>query len=276
MSFGKTVKTIMIVASIIATLLVSFEGNPTFVHEVAGQQYVASTHYVGGESNIGEIPRQAAAKGLQPYAVPKGETEIGPKVVNYTYRSAPIPEAEELEGLQVPVPRDCRILNTKGNCVWCSLELLARYAEYKELYNITKNVRDGGDPRCQGGSSPSPVRRFLEAEKIKYEMITNGDRSFLEKYCKVQRRGVAFDIPGHMLNLVHYDPETKIIKVIDNADRSLSVQTWSWEKFHRLWGGWAYVIFREPDLIPYKYNPWRSIPIMGIKEEISREYLPVP
>lgn len=63
------------------------------------------------------------------------------------FKPIPIPttlfnKAAELEGVQVPVPRDCRVVNTKGNCVWCSLELLARYAEVKELYNITKNVKE--------------------------------------------------------------------------------------------------------------------------------------
>lgn len=213
------------------------------------------------------------SKVSESYPIPHDEKEIGPGVINYTYTTSIVPEDEELEGVQVPMTRDIRILNTKGNCVWCSLEMLARYAELKKLYGITRDVRDGGDPRCQGGSSPSPVRRFLEAENIRYEMITNYDRNFLVKYCKEQRRGVAFDIPGHMLVLVHYDPDTKIVKVIDNADRSLSVQTWSWDKFHRSWGGWAYVIFAEPDIIPYKYNPWRYIPISG---GLPPEYLPMP
>jgi hypothetical protein len=182
--------------------------------------------------------------------------EYGPGVELYTYSS--IPDEDELKDVEVPVPRDCRILNTKGNCVWCSLELLARYAYMPQLYNITKNVSAGGDPRCQGGSSPSPVRSFLNDKKIKYEMYTDREQGekLLIKACKVERRGAAFAIPGHMLNCIHYDPDTKIIKIIDNADRSLSVQTWSWEKFHRLWAGgdhWVYAIYGEPDRIQDRY-----------------------
>ncbi len=205
--------------------------------------------------------------------------EYGPNVVTYTYRDNILPEKQELENLQVPVPRSDRVFNTKGNCVWCSLELAARYANIKELYNITKNPKDGGDPRCQGASSPGPVRRFLEAKNIKYEMITNGDRNFLIKYCKEQRRPVCFGIPGHMLTLVHYDPETKVVKVIDNADRSLSVQTWSWEKFHKLWDGWSYVIIGVPDSIPYKYNIAGKLPIMDMnnpQEHYRIDYIPMP
>ena len=88
---------------------------------------------------------------------------VPPGPIKAFYSTAYAPESEELEDVQVPVPRSCRILNTKGNCVWCSLEVAARYAEITSLYNITKNVRDGGDPHCQGGSSPEPVKNFLES-----------------------------------------------------------------------------------------------------------------
>ncbi len=202
----------------------------------------------------------------------------GPNLVAYVYGD-PQDESEELKDVQVPIPRKDRVINTKGNCVWCSLELAGRYAEIEKLYNITKNPRDGGDPRCQGASSPSPVRRYLEAEKIKYEMITNGDRNFLVQKCKIERRPVAFGIPGHMLTLVHYDPDTKIVKVIDNADHSLSVQTWSWDKFHKLWDGWSYVIYGEPDIIPYKYFPARKLPIIDMnnpQQKYPEDYIPYP
>lgn len=62
-----------------------------------------------------------------------------------------------------------------------------------------------------------PVRSFLDNRiknglKIRYEMITDKrNTDFLVKYCKFERRGVAFAIPGHMLTLIHYDPETKVI-----------------------------------------------------------------
>ena len=94
---------------------------------------------------------------------------------------------------------------------------------------------------------------------------------------------VLFAIPRMAGWLAHWkesldDPDTKIIKIIDNADRNLAVQTWSWEKFHRIWGGWAYVIFNEPDPIPYKYNPWTAMPVQqrGQELHITREYFPLP
>lgn len=207
---------------------------------------------------------------------------IGPGVQVYTYTETPLSEEEELKDIQVPVPRKDRVINTKGNCVWCSLELLGRFAEIKQLYNITLNPRNGGDPACQGGSWDGPVRAFLNKRKIRYEMVTDRRRTdFLVRGCKIERRGVAFDIPGHMLTLVHYDPDTKIIKVIDNADRSLSVQTWSWEKFHRLWAGWAYIIYAEPDIIPYKYVSLANrIPIKHRNgtpaTPLDKHYIPMP
>ena len=204
---------------------------------------------------------------------------IPPGPIKAFYATERVSEEQELEGLQVPVPRSCRILNTKGNCVWCSMELAARYAEITSLYNITKNVRDGGDLHCQGGSSPEPVREFLKLKHIRYDMIDDKkDVNFLIQHCKLERRPVCFAIPGHMLSLVHIDPDAKIIKVIDNADRSLSVQQWPWEKFFRIWSGWAYVIYGEPDLIPYKYDPWARIPIIDGERPfiVPPEYIPIP
>lgn len=213
-----------------------------------------------------------------PYPIPASEKEIGPSVPNYTFAGVPLSEEEELEGLQVPVPRSMRVLNTKGCCVWSSMQVAANYSGMTQLYGITKDVKDGGDRRCQGGSSPSPVRSFLEDEKIKFDMIENGDVKFLIKYCKEQRRPVCFDIPGHMLNLVHYDPDTKLIKIIDNADYSLSVQTWSWEKFHSKWQGWAYVIIGEPDNILYMYDTYQFIGVTyGDKDFVApKGYFPLP
>jgi len=198
-----------------------------------------------------------------PYPIPPGEIEIGPGTkAYYTASKVQIPEAIENAGIQCPVPKKDRIINTKGNCVWCSISLSSRYAGITKLYNISADVSKGGDRRCQGGSSPSPVRQFLEAEHIKYDMITNGDRSFLVKYCKEQRRMLSVGQPGHMLSMVHYDPDTKTIKIIDNADWSLSVQQVNWDKWHQRWDGWAVAVIGEPDLVPYKLNCWKKIPFL--------------
>lgn len=215
------------------------------------------------------------------YAQNVADEIIGPGLQVYTYTDNPVPEEIELKDVQVPIPRSMRVLNTKGCCVWSSAEVLAYYAELKTLYGITKDVRDGGNPYTQGGASSGNVKYFFDKKHIKYEMIVDkSNTAFLVRGCKIERRGVAFGIRGHMLNLVHYDPDTKIVKVIDNADRSLSVQTWSWEKFHRVWSGWAYVIYAEPDIIPFKYVTLPNwFPIVNRNEapfEFSNKYILSP
>lgn len=210
---------------------------------------------------------------------------IGPDVKMYKTAS----EENELEGVQVPVPRDCRILNRKGSCVWCSMELLGRYAEIKSLYGITKNPGDGGDPRCQGAANINHVRSFLQSKGIRYEDVLpygGSDpgrvkgKALLVKACKTERRGAAFAIPGHMLVCVHYDPDTKTVKVIDNADWGLNIQTWSWEKFHRVWDGWVYVLYGDPDIVPNKYTSLpNQIPIKDRNNKqgkYDKDYIPSP
>lgn len=209
------------------------------------------------------------------YQVPANEVAIGPNLVHYTYTTAKISEEEELKDVQVPIPREIRSLNTKGSCCYNSLEVLARYAKIKKLYYITRDVDKGGHPYAQGASSPTPMRKFLNLMNVKYDMITNGDMNFLIKYVKEQRRGVCFDIPGHVLNIISIHDD--YIKVIDNADWSLSVQTWSMSKFKRLWGGWAYTIFAEDDIVPYYYDPYINL---GIDDNgklfYRKEYFPIP
>ena len=214
------------------------------------------------------------------YEVPADEVEIGPNVVHYTYTTKKISEEEELKDVQVPIPRVLRLLNTKGQCVYSSMSVLARYAKIKKLYYICNDVDDPvhpGDARCQSGSSPTPTRKVLDSYNVKYDMITNYDYNFFKKYVQQQRRGAAFDVVGHMMNIVHFSEEEGIVKVIDNADWSLSVQTWSMAKFKKVWRGWAYVVFAEDDIVPYYYDPYVNLGIDNNGNILYRkEYFPIP
>jgi hypothetical protein len=79
---------------------------------------------------------------------------------------------------------------------------------------------------------------------VKWKQIQNGDTNFIKKYVCEMKLGVGFGVPGHMLNLVHYDEQAGIVKVIDNVGpKALQVQTWSMSKFRQLWDGWAVVVF---------------------------------
>lgn len=148
-------------------------------------------------------------------------------------------------GVQVPIPKDCRVFNKSGSqCVWCSIESLARYHGIKELYEgntrITKTYT--------WATSPAEVKRVLNNNygTVKWKQIQNGDRNFIKKYVSEMKLGIAFGIPGHMLNLVHYDEKNDTVKVIDNVGpKALQVQTWSIKKFNQMWDGWGLVVFPQ-------------------------------
>lgn len=149
---------------------------------------------------------------------------------------------------QVYIPEKDRVFNKTGiQCVWSSIETLARYAEIKKLYDITNN------DNYKSYAGPQSLRIMLEKYGIKYEMTTNKkDRSLLIKGCTVEKRGVGFDIPGHAMVLVHYDEEAGIVKYINNSDRSLKIRTWTMEEFNKRWAGWAFIIYGDEDIIPKK------------------------
>jgi hypothetical protein len=156
---------------------------------------------------------------------------------------------EELENIQVPIEKKDRVPNKTGiQCVYSTLETLARFALEKKLFNLTER------PECQGFSNPNVVNGLLKRIGVKFEQTTNrNDRRLLVKGCTLERRGVLFDIPGHAMTLVHYDEEKRIVKYINNSDRTLAIRTWSLDTFNQKWGGWVLILYAEDDIIPFKY-----------------------
>jgi len=171
---------------------------------------------------------------------------------------------ECLDDVQVPIPFKDRVPNRTGiQCVWSSAETLARYAECKKLYDITLN------DNYKSYAGPASLKAMLEKYNVKYEMTVNKkDRSLLIKGCKIERRGVAFDIPGHVMVLVHYDEKEGIVKYINNSDKELKVRTWSMEEFNRRWDGWAFIIYADKDIVSKKYN---KIPDIIIKDRNNNQ-----
>lgn len=171
---------------------------------------------------------------------------------------------EDLEKVQVPIPFKDRVPNrTEIQCVWSSAETLARYAECEKLYDITFN------DNYKGYAGPSSLKTMLKKYGVKYEMTVNKkDRSLLVKGCVLERRGVAFDIPGHVMVLVHYDEKAGIVKYINNSDKELKIRTWTMEEFNRRWAGWAFIIYADEDIIPYKYN---KIPDIKVKDRNNNQ-----
>lgn len=158
----------------------------------------------------------------------------------------PAPQVEpDLVGVQVPIPKDCRVYNKSGSqCVWCSIECLARYHKITDLYEGDRRITK----HYTWATGPGEVYRVLNSRypKVKWAQMSNRYtvKNFLRKYVTEKKLGVGFSVPGHMLNMIHFDETKNIVKVIDNAgSKALEVQEWSMEKFDRLAQGWALTVF---------------------------------
>lgn len=168
-------------------------------------------------------------------------------------------EDENLDNLQAPIPMEDRVPNRTGiQCVWSSIETLARYCGEERLYNITYN------DNYKSYASPNSTRRMFEKYEIEYEMTTSTkDRSLLIKGCVMENRGCGFGIPGHVMTMVHYDEEKGIVKYIDNSDPQLKIRVWSMSEFDRRWDGWAFIIRAKNDRISAR----KDIPIKDRSSE---------
>jgi len=182
-------------------------------------------------------------------------------------------EDEDLSNVQVPIPFEDRVPNRTGiQCVWCSFETIARYAQEIRLYDLTRMKE------YQSYAGPGAARTMLERFNIKYEMTTKGDRNLLIKGCQIERRGAVFSIPGHMMTMVHYDERIGVIKYINNSDPQLKIRTWSMNEFNKRWDGWAAIIYAKEDIIPNKYRVF-ELPIIDrnvSQREYSKDYVLMP
>jgi hypothetical protein len=147
---------------------------------------------------------------------------------------------------------------TSIQCVWCSCELLGRYAEEPKLINLTD------DPECKVTAARRSCARKLNKIKVKFVQTTNRaeGRAMLRKAVTQERRGALFGVPGHAMNCVHYDEEKGVFKYINNSDRTLKVRTWTMSEFERRWDEWVLVIYADNDIIPQKYQKQLLIPII--------------
>ena len=77
------------------------------------------------------------------------------------------PDEDELEGVQCPIPMECRVRNYTGSqCVFSSTEMLARWAECKKLLEPEPLTSRSG---CRSYSGPSDLVSKLEKYGVKYE-----------------------------------------------------------------------------------------------------------
>lgn len=152
----------------------------------------------------------------------------------------------ELDGVQVPIPKNIRLYNKSGSqCVWCTIEMLGSFHGSKNTNGLTQSYKHATGPR--------EVSRVLTNRNVKFKQVTGKNYAFLQEWVAEKKMGVGIGVNGnHMILVCHYE-QNKLVKVIDNADRQLRIQTWDWAKFQRHFSGWAIVIL--PDSTGHTSDP---------------------
>jgi hypothetical protein len=144
---------------------------------------------------------------------------------------------DDTQGVQVPIPMNCRVPNKSGSqCVWCSIQTLGQYHKIESLCNLTDKYKSS--------TSEGPVRRVLDSLNIQYKMQSEGnkDTQILIDACS-KGWGAGVGLNGtHMVNIVHFSKSEAVVKIIDNSDSSLKIQTWQMDQFMKRWDGWTVVI----------------------------------
>jgi len=210
------------------------------------------------------------------------QKELPPNEVLTKFTPAYISNApeENLEGVQCPIPMKDRVPNRTGiQCVWASIEVIGRWAEEPKLINPPLTSR----AECKSYASPTLAAKELTALGVKFEQ-SYGDKAAgisLIKKAMAEGRGCLWGVPGHAMDLIHYDEDKNVVKWIDNSDSSLAVQTTTVPKFKDRWDSWVLVIYADKDIIPTKLNKGlaRNIPILdrnNTQGEYLKDYVPIP
>lgn len=149
----------------------------------------------------------------------------------------PKPTDPELIDVQVPIAKEHRQYNYSGSqCVWCSLEALARHHGIANLYDLTDKYKFATGPSYVAGVLTKRGVAFRQSYSTK-----QADIEFIREYVTKKGYGVGIGVYNgtHMINLVHFDEEKGIVKIIENGDRSLKIQTWTMAQFNSRFSGWA-------------------------------------
>lgn len=161
---------------------------------------------------------------------------------------------------QVNIPKENRIYNKSGSqCVWCSAEMLGSVNHSAGCKGLTDQYKHA--------TGPGEFASVMKSRNIKFIQDTKGGNTeidFMEEWVKNRRRGVGFGIHGtHCILMCHFE-RNKLVKIIDNSDHSLSVQTWEWNKFNRARDSWVFVIL--PDTENSSSFPCDNDPVNPILE----------
>jgi hypothetical protein len=140
----------------------------------------------------------------------------------------------------VDIPMECRVHNGTGSqCVWSSLETLARYWEIPELYDLTE--------RYGGTAGPQNACSVLHRRSVPHATHHPGQPGRMEfiQACVDYGYGCAIGIGNHMCVLVGLDKESA--RIISNNNRTKEIQTVPRQEFDRIFDGWAVCIWRWED-----------------------------
>lgn len=149
----------------------------------------------------------------------------------------PVPPFPNTE-LHVDVPMEMRIFNKSGSqCVWATIEMLGKLHKVKGVQGLTNELKHA--------TGPGEVNRVLTRKNVKFRQVTGKDLDFLEEWVTKKRMGCGIGVNGNHVILVCHFERGKSVKVIDNSDPTLQVQTWDWNKFQSKFSGWVFVILPD-------------------------------
>jgi hypothetical protein len=94
-------------------------------------------------------------------------------------------------------------------------------------------------------TGPLEVNRVLNRKNVNFRQVVGRDLDFLEEWVTRRKMGCGIGVNGNHCILVCHFERGKEVKVIDNGDPTLSVQTWSWARFMRHFSGWVFVILPD-------------------------------
>lgn len=179
-----------------------------------------------------------------------------------------------------PIPLKDRVANyTKIQCVYSSIETIGRWAEENKLIEPPLTSRSD----CKGYSGPGAAAERLKKYGVKF-VQSYGDREagrkLLDQAVRKEGRGALFDVPGHAMVIVHYDPENNDIRYIDNSDKTLKIQKFTKKQFESQWDSWVLVVYADKDVVPYKTGRGaRLMPIIdrnNPQRKFPENYIPMP
>jgi len=130
------------------------------------------------------------------------------------------------------IPREYRVRNSNGNCVWCAVETVCWGGAGLESF---RGIKSRAVQTGWRGAGMGNVEAALKAAAVPYEATRSRDYSVLYRSVEYGS-GAYIETDGHALVLVGIDDQS--VRVIDN-NGSGEVQSWSRHTFNGRWNGCA-------------------------------------